>query len=307
MYYYSAYGLDISSDLELPELRPSDRAESDLTIRLDRLGGPAEGEVYGSEAFHTRVPGVGLFYLREGRELIVDPDADAVPEELRTTILGPILSALLRQRRINVLHASSVVIRGHAVAFIGPQSAGKSTMAHACYAAGHAVMADDVTGIVRREDGYHVLPGYSQIKLRNETAEALFEDGDALPWLLPSGGKRVATADERFPTRSYPLASIYALRISDRMDISPVATRDALFYLLRNSRGIPPLEAPQFLQIQLQQCTDLAASVSVSVLRRMPNLGLIGDVVGLVERDLAGTGTDGEGLPGKRAIVQATS
>lgn len=307
MYYYWAYGLGIASDLELPELRLSDREQSDLTIRLERLGGPAEGELYGSEAFHTRVPGVGLFYLREGRELIVDPDEDAVPEELRMAILGPILSALLRQRRINVLHASSVVIGGRAVAFIGPQCAGKSTMAHACHAAGHAVMADDVTGIVRRDDGYHVLPGYSQIKLRNETAEALFEDGDELPWLLPSGGKRVATADKRFPKRSYPLVRVYALRISDRMDISPVAAKDALLYLLRNSRGIPPLEAPAFLATQLRQCTELVSSVPVAVLRRMPDLGLINDVVRLVERDLAGTEVGHEGLSGIQSVIQATS
>lgn len=288
MHRYRAYSLNISSEISLPELRSSISSRTDVVIRRKGLAGPASGEVYGSDAFHTRVRGVGLFYLNRGRELIVDPEQGAAEAEVRTALLGPILSALLRQRGMNVLHASSVVIEGRAVVFIGPQRAGKSTMAHACHACGHAVMADDVTGIVSGERAFHVVPGYSQIKLNPETAEALLENGDELPWLLPTGGKRITAADERFPAESFPLERIYVLRTSDRLGTEPLSARDALLYLLKNSRGIPPLQTREYMQVQLQQCTELVRHVSAAVLRRPEALDAINDVVALVERDLTG-------------------
>ena len=51
-------------------------------------------------------------------------------------------------------HASTVVIGGRAVAFCGPQGAGKSTTAVALAQQGYAVPAEDVAALDDRGSGF---------------------------------------------------------------------------------------------------------------------------------------------------------
>lgn len=58
--------------------------------------------------------------------------------------LGLVLAAWLTRRRIPVLHAAAVRVKGAGVAIAGEKGSGKTTLAGALVAAGHPLLADDL-------------------------------------------------------------------------------------------------------------------------------------------------------------------
>src|SRR5436189_2531542 len=116
-YSYSAYGLGIRSFVPLSDLVESDLSD-DVTVK--------EGRVIGSKAFKAlRVakvferPGfkssvspegivieldkVGAFFIRNGTDVLVEPQPGVPIEDLQPFLTGPILAILLHQRGLMVL------------------------------------------------------------------------------------------------------------------------------------------------------------------------------------------------------------
>ena len=153
--HYLAYGLHICSDIPIPELRPlCPDWLPDVQVRIDRIDArPADGEsqrgCFRASArevyFHWHEDGVYL--VRDGREIIVDPAKEADPKLLRLVITGIALGVLLHQRGFLTLHSSGVEIGGGAVLFIGEKGYGKSTTAAALNYAGYRIITDDVAAI----------------------------------------------------------------------------------------------------------------------------------------------------------------
>src|SRR3989442_4587466 len=98
IYYHSAYGLNIQSDLPLPELLVGG-PEADILLRLGKvqplppvLNGTGTGFwATADEACHF-VEGVGAFLIRKGREVIIDPAVEVEERVLRLSHLGPVLT-----------------------------------------------------------------------------------------------------------------------------------------------------------------------------------------------------------------------
>jgi len=84
--------------------------------------------------------GTEFFVNRSGTEIWATWPDSLTLEDTATYLLGPIFSIVLRLRGTISLHASAVRIGDVAVAFIGPQGAGKSTTAAFFATAGHSVL-----------------------------------------------------------------------------------------------------------------------------------------------------------------------
>lgn len=240
----------------------------------------------GGDRFAGDVDGVGTFYIEEGRRIIIDPVDGVEDGILRTILLGPVLSVLLRQRGLLVLHASCVIIDGLAVAFIGASGAGKSTTAEAFYAAGHRVLTDDVTAIDSASGTHHVIPGYPQIKLMPDAAASLVDDGADLPLLFGHALKHTHRIDQDFPTAPVPLAKIYVLDRGDDHGIEPLPKQDIFPVVLCNSRGVTLLRTPSYSAAHLATCTQLLTQVPTARLHRRFGLDALPDLVALVEEDI---------------------
>jgi hypothetical protein len=148
---YGLFGLDLASDLELPELalRPAS-PEPDVEIVLAEIAGIPSVDgvpqtVDGAASFS--IPGVAAYSVVEGRKLLVDPASGADLKNVRLYLLGSAMGLLLHQRGIFPLHANAVEIDGEAFAFMGPSGAGKSTLAAWFHDRGFRVVADDVCAI----------------------------------------------------------------------------------------------------------------------------------------------------------------
>lgn len=273
---YSVYGLRLLADASIPGLLPShiDTGRIDIRVWLNRL--PPWWE-RGSEATDTvwyRSPVLkeggqsrltvwrvksGWYHLRyiNAAEFLVDPEGGeiwcalppgAAAEDLAPYLAGPIMGFVLRLRGICCLHASAVRIGQKVIALSGRAGAGKSTTAAAFGKLGYAVVSDDISALVEREQAFFVQPGYPRLCLWPDAAASLYGSSQPLPRIVAEDGmhgwwdKRYLdlTSDGyQFQTQSLPLAAIYLLeeRAEDASHpaIEAVAASSAVFKLAGNT------------------------------------------------------------------------
>jgi hypothetical protein len=164
LHRYRAWGLEIASAVELPqltraELRPADRP-ADLTVVLGSVEGP-----------HRTEPGFRRWTMRDqfryqieaGRRIVIEPLPAALDEDVSDLLMSRVLTAAVYQRGLLPLHASAVATGGGIVAVCGRSGAGKSTLAGVLAARGGEVIGDDM--IVISEDGAVMGAGAAGLKL----------------------------------------------------------------------------------------------------------------------------------------------
>jgi hypothetical protein len=295
---YRAYGLTFRSVLPLPEL--AEHAGSpDVVIRLGKLSQVTDAEREKNRHIDPRPEGiylawrnVGAFFVRGGREIVVDPHPGVEPRLLRLYTLGTTLALLLHQRqRLTVLHASVADIGGSAVAFVGAKRAGKSTLAAALHFRGHELIADDILAVDLNHATPLALPGFPQIKLWPDSAESLGIHPEALPRLRAELDKRGPRVQHGFATSPVPLERIYVLTPGAEIGIEPLSSHEAVRSLLQHWYGArfgSDLVGALGLSTHLLHSAALARAVRVHRLSRPDSLERVGEIVDLVERDLSG-------------------
>lgn len=300
-YRYEGFGLTLASALPLPGLPPSSDDDPDAAVVDASLPATPEGlpddpvavhrdadrsvSIHRSErALYWFHDGIGTLRVSDGREIAVSPRAPAADAALARAVLGPGIRSLLLQRGALVLHASAVVVDGSLVAFAGPSGAGKSTAAAACYAAGHAVHADDVVAVASPGDGHPIVPpGRPGLRVSRATADA----STAKPVDCSSpGGKGVIDVADRFPGDPMALDAVYLLDDDDRFGVDTVPTPDAAFDLLCASFAPYAESNAEEAKRHLEACATLVDGVDVRLLRRPRSLDRLDELVRLVEADV---------------------
>ena len=211
--FYSVFGLVLKSNRAIPGLKPLlDLPVADVEVCLGDgppyLDHPVESapEVWyiSQNTYQADEPvlqvwklqGGAYFWLRywDGVEFVVDRKGTRVwarwpgkasLEEVTVYLLGPILGFLLRLRGLTCLHASAIEVDGHALAFMGPPGAGKSTTAAAFARLGYAVLTDDITALEETRERFWVLPASPRLCLWPDSVSAVFGSREALPRLIP--------------------------------------------------------------------------------------------------------------------------
>lgn len=286
VYRYLTYGLRIDSDVQLPELARASRGTPDVRIvRTDCLNpdGPP------SSATRTLSwESVGAFQVSGGQRIEMSLNAGTDEALARLPLLGPVIGTLLRQRGHLVLHASSVAIDGRAVAFIGHKGFGKSTTAASLQARGHPLVADDVLPVTVNGSAV-VWPGYPQLKLWPEAAEAaLGDDPERLQNLHDRVSKKGRTARGAPPGVPLSLDAVYVLDRGETLQVTKRSKTTAFLELLRHTYAPDQLHDGDDAAAAdcLKQYTALAEAVAVRTLIRPRDLRSLDALARLVERDV---------------------
>ncbi|MBT8200735.1 MAG: hypothetical protein KJO36_09475 [Acidimicrobiia bacterium] len=185
--------------------------------------------------------------------------------------LGIVMSSWLELAGTIALHASSVVIDGSAVAFIGLNQAGKSTLAASLMVRGHPLLTDDVLAIRDTAAGFVAFPGYPQMRMWPETAQVFGLDPDKLPQVHREFDKvRVPIGKGGIGVMREEPASLTSIFILDRRDdttkvtFGPTASGEAMTHVLRTSFAGLVLGGLGVNQERLPKLAELVHRVSIT-------------------------------------------
>jgi hypothetical protein len=268
---YLVFGLQLQSNLPIPELIPAETSASspDVTVLMDvspciaggklseqgpliytsaytdTAGQPALRiwELAGGEILHLVYFDDTQFWMnRQGTELWAKWPNNLTIEDTATYLLGPVLGLLLRLRGMTCLHASAVAFADSALVFVGSEGAGKSTTAALMARRGCAVISDDVVALVDREGSFYVHPAYPYLSLWPDSVKIVYGPEKELPGFSSSWDKRLlslARNDLRFEAQDLPLGAIFVLgergSVPDAPFLEAMTPRDGLLALVANS------------------------------------------------------------------------
>ncbi len=158
--------------------------------------------------------GIRFSVSTDGGSVWADWDEPLTIDDAMTFLLGPVMGYALRRRGLLALHASAVVFGGHAIGFVGPGGAGKSTTATALVLRGHALVTDDILVLRPTTSGWETTPAIDQVRLWEDSERLLFGATSPMSALSPTWEKRgltVAGSGLRFQGTSVPLGGLLLL------------------------------------------------------------------------------------------------
>jgi hypothetical protein len=225
MPFYIAYGLNIFSEIELPELVRGEKPDKiDFSIIKGEIILPKlkKTPIYrrgiralfgkdeqGNPILHWDQ--VADFKAVDGEKLIV---SERTEDEnlLSLFVVSEALGMILFQKGYFLLHASAVKVGNEAWCFMGNPGAGKSTTAAAFIKAGCPLLSDDLTAIKFDEKGVaYIIPGYPQLKIWDNTVKGLSYDRDNLEPVSEGVNKFSYKPEGDFNQEPVPLGNIFFL------------------------------------------------------------------------------------------------
>jgi hypothetical protein len=312
---YRWASLVIDSDLPLPELtRVSGRRRADILVRR-ALPRPRPGS---RATRHTwRLPdgtpwasvmtGDGEHVLRFRRfaEFIVGDEGRSIcwraplatrPETVRHLLLDQVLPAVAFEHSLIGLHASAVVINGQGVAFAGPSSRGKSSLAASFALDGYPILTDDSLMLDWQRRVPRAVPSYPSLRLwKDAAARFLGASRGLVPVAQYTSKLRVGTHDPAIGFRVRPVRVRRIYLIEPRrgaVRIAGLSSRQAYIELLKVSFRLDPLDRAASRR-EVVALAAVAQHVPVARLRVPSGLQSFGDVhrAILADLDLASTRT----------------
>jgi hypothetical protein len=264
----------------LPLAAPEE-GERPVNIRLGAtptaLSAPlatAESYEANDTEFLLRLPGIANYYVRDGVEIVVNPDVGAPELDVRSYLMGNLFAVLCHQRGLLPLHASAIATPQGAVAFLGASGAGKSSIAAFLVRRGHRILADDICLVdPAAPRDQRVLPMAPWLKLWSATLDAMGESSQGLP--------RIFSDDEKYryvlqqPEAPTPLAELILLeRAEDESEdpagasFEPLAPVHALHAVLDFTYQSWLVRATGRMDRYFLRCGQALDGVRVSRMRR---------------------------------------
>jgi len=162
MFFYWAYGLEIVSELEFPEMYPYAVKKPDLEIKFGKVPAVLTGpEVIAKEKFFIspteyliHLP-ICSYYVKEGASITIELRENADLPSVRLFLLTNAMAAVLHQRNKVALHAGAIQTEKGLVVICGESGAGKSTTICALQQKGYKIFVDDV--LVLKDAGAKVV------------------------------------------------------------------------------------------------------------------------------------------------------
>lgn len=297
-HYYQLFGLSLRSSIALPELCPAPaHASPNVCIELGVMADwssdatTSQLELVDGAAVLT-VPQVARFTIIDGNRIVVEADRDAPAESIRLFLLGSAMGILLHQRGVVPLHANAIVVDSGAIAFMGPSGAGKSTLAAAFLDRSHAILADDVCALDRRDGRYVALPGVPRLKLWRDALEHSGRESSDYARVLATADKFSVPTEKSASAEAAPLSALFVLARDDATDpaLTRLSGRAAFKAVVENIYRGSLLEQIGGSTGWLAICSDLVDTVPIFELRRRWNAAEIDASVAAIAEVVTGLG-----------------
>lgn len=297
MFHYTAFGLNITSEIKLPgmiEKKNSDK--SDVKIYLREVSPSLSPKVKKGPNYivdHENVyiwwEDIGKVKISNGNQITVEPLPDlenSSETNIIPFLLGPVMSTLLHQRGFLVLHGSSVKIDNEAVAFLGYRGLGKSTTAIQLYKKGYSILTDDIVAIGFDEEGLPLLyPSYPHVRLSEESYTHTKDDTHILTPIRTYAGKIFCDASRGFSQTPIKVKKIYVLKKSDETQLSYLNSNEKIMDLITYSIPHWVFQNSDYAR-NLTQCALLIKHAKVNRFEISHSFENISKIIRLIEKDI---------------------
>lgn len=181
IYYYRVFGLDCSSEIELPALLSiptSKKVDFEVKLASDDLPlfEAAPNVVkpfssYNEREFLYKLPEVAEYYVREGKEIWIKNYCNDW-DSILLFFYSNAIAAILFQRNLIPFHVSGVLdSKGNAWLFSAPTRTGKSTTALMLQELGYQLFTDDTCLLSITEEGIFAVSSYPMLRAWKPTLE----------------------------------------------------------------------------------------------------------------------------------------
>ena len=218
-----------------------------------------------------------------------DPSLDWLVE---VQLLGMVLALWLERRGTPTLHASTVVVDGSAVAFLGTKGGGKTTAATSLVAAGHPLLVDDLLALELTGDDVLAQPGYPMLRLWPEQVAHFLGAHDPLPLVHPAFTKRRVAVGHRFGTHQTTPAPLRRIYLPVRRDggeviVEAIPSREALIETVRHSFLHDAVHSFGLAGTRLAQLAEVLRHASVRRVSYPSGFDRLPELVAAIEADVA--------------------
>jgi hypothetical protein len=307
---YGVYGITVVSDtpLALPDYSDSalgkvEFVSAPASVFLAAMHGvnfdPRSDSWYRYAFLHdgstyVRWDDVGEFLVAaDGRRITCRRAETSSEESFQVYMLGQALSFALVKQGFEPLHATVVVVDGRAVAFLGGNAFGKSSLAACFLEAGYSLLTDDLLILQETSNGILAYPGPPRLKLFSKVAGRILGQTETRGRMNPNTDKLILPVDgHRRCGTPVPLTAIYSLaapRESCRqpgVSIETLSPAEAFVELVKctfNRRLVGPRRLERLFGVM----ASLADRISVRKLAYPRAIDQLQDVRGMVLADLA--------------------
>jgi hypothetical protein len=246
------------------------------------------------DSTYVRWDNVGEFLVAaDGRRISCRRAEASSDESFQVYMLGQALSFALVKQGFEPLHATVVVVEGQAVAFLGGNAFGKSSLAACFLEAGYSLLTDDL--LILQESSNEILayPGPPRLKLFSKIAGRILGQTATRVHMNPSTDKLILPLDEhRSCGTPMPLKAVYSLAApretcrKQGVSIETLSPAQAFVELVKGTFN-RRLVGPQRLERLFGVMASLADRISVRKLAYPRAIDQLEDVRGMVLADLA--------------------
>ncbi len=293
-YSYSTFGLNIKSEIELPELIRGNGHSPDLLISegkvTDNLADSVEYKgsfQYAGNEFLFKSRNSGKFLIRNNNQIIFEKYKDSTYDDIRVLLLSIVLGIVLHKKDKFPLHASAVEYNGKAVLFAGPCGIGKSTLAAGFMKRGCKLISDDITVIENVDNKFLAIPSFPQIKLWIDSLKALGYDSLHFSKVRPKVEKRKMVLDEMVSDR-IELSRIYFLSTNNmfKYGIKNLNVSEKISFMESNTYRVKHLMQIGNNVKHFQTCCSLAENVPIKKIDRPRGVFELDKLIDMVMDDL---------------------
>lgn len=298
-YYYTAYGLNIESDITLDGLAESSEIYENIDVRIiigkvpDEVPDLADSDYIChtiNKDFYLFVKDFARYYIKNGEEIIIEPSENITIEDAKVFVYGTCLGVCLIVKKILPIHCSAVEINGKSVLFVGDAGAGKSTIAIGLRGKGFRVIADDVIA-VREEGGrYLACSGLRQQKISSDMAKHFNVDVSSLKRinLIDEREKYFLPLEDAYAADWLPIGSVIELAVGEDMLLEEVAGTKGLEILLRNTYRPMLIQPLGFAEGQFKSCSGIVKQAKIYRMTRPQNIITVEEELELIIDTFAG-------------------
>ena len=223
-----------------------------------------------SNYYILRFSDIDFFISPSGTEIFYDESRNISKSEIIHKFFNQILPMTMNYLDKEVIHASSILVSGEAIAFVGNGGYGKSTIAASLIKEGNKLISDDAVPLILNHNKIYTASGLNTINLWPHAQKILNRTKkDSV-----HSKSYVVLSKEEYSMGTFPLKKIYFLKPSQdikEISVNKLSKQEAAMELVRAAHRLD-ITNKQMLQNQLTILTKISGLLSCDMLSFPANI-----------------------------------